>query len=174
MRFDDSNVVGRARQFSETHQMMKEQFSSASKQQKVKAELSKLSYDNFLGKTSVDKRKSFKQRKEHIEKRIPLCPGTWRHETQKIEFLRDALVTEDRAENTLSRVGASTSWRGLCTELGNALQIRIEREGNHARRWEQQPILLPSHLFSSLPQDTQRRSARLCFRVRIRRFVLEL
>ena len=34
---------------------------------------------------------------------------------------------------------------------------------NHAIRWEQQPILLPSHLFSSLPRDTQRKSVRLCF-----------
>ncbi len=49
------------------------------------------------------------------------------HESHKIGFLRDELVTEDWSESTLSRVGAATSWRTLCTELGNALQIRIER-----------------------------------------------
>ncbi len=74
--------------------MMKEQFNSASKQQQVKEELAKLSYVAFLGKTCGNKRKSFKEQKNRIEKRIPLCPGTWRHETRKIEILHDVLGTE--------------------------------------------------------------------------------
>ncbi len=129
LRYYNANIVGRSRQFYEALQMMTERFNSASKQQQVKAELSTLSYDNFLGKTGGDKRKAFEELKNHIEKRIPLCPGTWRHGTHEIGFLRDALVTEDWAKNPLSCVGASTSWRELCTELGNLLQIRIEREG---------------------------------------------
>ncbi len=105
---------------------MKEQFNSASKQQQVKAELSKLSYNHFAEKAG---RRAFKELKNQIERRLQLFPVTWRHESHKIGFLRDALVPEHCAENALSRVGASTSWRGLRTGLGNALQIRVEREG---------------------------------------------
>ncbi len=83
-----------------------------------------------MEKVGGDKRRAFKELKNQIERRLPLCPVTWRHESHKIEFLRDTLVMEDCAENTLSWVGASTSWRGLYTELENALQIRVEREGD--------------------------------------------
>ncbi len=65
-----------------------------------------------------------------LERRIPLCSGIWRHDILKICFLRDALVSEDWIENTLPCVGATTSWLDLCTELGSALHIRIELEGD--------------------------------------------
>ncbi len=163
LRFYDANVVGRERQFSEALKMMKEQFNSASKQQQVKEELAKLSYVAFLGKTCGNKRKSFKEQKNRIEKRIPLCPGTWRHETRKIEILHDVLGTEYWTENKLSRVGASKSWRGLCTELGNALQIRIEREGE-LRETEGTATDLASKSpdFFTAPRHTKR-SVGLCF-----------
>ncbi len=96
--------------------------------QNSKAEPSKLSYNNFLVKGENDKRKAFKELKNHIERHISLCTGIWRHESHKKSFLRDVLVIENCAENTLSRVEASNSWRGLSTELGNALKICIERE----------------------------------------------
>ncbi len=48
----------------------------------------------------------------------------------KIVLLRYALVSQDWAEHIFSRVAASTTWRDLCTELGNALQLRIERESS--------------------------------------------
>ncbi len=54
-------------------------------------------------------------------------------------------MSENRAKNTLSRVSASTSWRGLCTDLGKALQIRIEREGDSSE------ILEPAFSSTSKP-----------------------
>ncbi len=125
--------------------MMKDQFNSANKQQQVMADLFKLSYSSFLTKSGGDKRKALKELKDHIERRLPLCTTTWRHETHKNGFLRDTLVSEDWAEKTLSRVDASTSWQGLCTELGNALQIRIEREG------DSRDVLEPAISASSKP-----------------------
>ena len=124
LRFYNANIVGRARQFFEGLQMMKEQCNSASKQQQVKAELSKISYDNFLGKNGWWQIESIQRSQEPHS----LYPGMWKNEIHKIGFLRDALVTEDWAENTLSRFSAPTSWRGLRTEIGNGLHIRIERE----------------------------------------------
>ncbi len=44
--------------------------------------------------------------------------------------MRDALVTESWAEHILARIDGSTKWRGLCTELSNALQLWIERDLN--------------------------------------------
>ncbi len=55
--------------------MVEEQFNSASKQQQVKAAVSKLSYNDFLVKAEKYKMNTFKELKNHIERRIPLCPG---------------------------------------------------------------------------------------------------
>ncbi len=67
--------------------------------------------------------------------------------------MSDALVTEDWAENTLSRVCTSTSLRGLCNELGKALQIRIEREGE-SRETEATAtdLLYKPHIFFTAPR----------------------
>ena len=76
LRFYNGNVVGRAHQFPEALQLMKEQLNSASKQQQVKEKLSEFSYVNFFGRTGGNKRKAVKELKDHIGKRISLCPGT--------------------------------------------------------------------------------------------------
>ena len=65
----------------------------------MKAELSKLSYNDFLVKTENDKRKAFKELTNSIEWRLPLFPGTSRHEIHEIGFLSDALVSENWAKN---------------------------------------------------------------------------
>ncbi len=54
----------------ETLQMVKGQFNSTCKQQQVKGEPSKLSYNNFLFKAENYKRNAFKDLKNHIEWRI--------------------------------------------------------------------------------------------------------
>ncbi len=76
LRFYNANFAGPAQRFPEALQMMKKRFKSARKQQQVKAELCKLSYVNVLGRTGGNKRKRVKELKKHIEKRIPLRPGT--------------------------------------------------------------------------------------------------
>ena len=75
---------------------MKEQFNSASKRQQVKADFTKLLYKDFVEKDGNDRRKAFKELKSHNERRLPLFPGNLRHESHKIGFLRDVLVSEDR------------------------------------------------------------------------------
>ena len=146
---------------------MKNQLKSVRKQQQVKSEHSKLSYKSFLTKSGGDKRKAFEELKDHIERRLPLCLTTWRHKTHKIGFLRDSLVSEDWSENTLLWVGASTSWRGLCTELVNVLQIRIEREG------DSRDVLEPVISASSKPHISSPHQGNVSW-IRVRRFLLEL
>ncbi len=132
---------------------MKEQFNSTSEQQQVKAELSLPSYNDFLVKAENDNRKAFKELMNHIERRLLLCTGTWRNESHKIGFLRDALLSEGRAENTLSHVGASSSCRGLCTELGNALRIRFERESDSREALEPEiSTFSKPHIFFAAPR----------------------
>ena len=75
----------------------------------MKVELSKLSYNDFLVMAENDKRKEFKELKNHIDRRLPLCLGIQRNERHKTVFLLDALANEDWAQKTLSFVGASTS-----------------------------------------------------------------
>ncbi len=108
---------------------MKHQFNSGSNQQQVKTELSKLKFETFLKDSNYNKRKAVRELKSHLEKRAQLCPSNWRDESHKMSFLREALVLQSWAENTLSRMNYGANWRELCNELGNALQIRIEQEG---------------------------------------------
>ncbi len=112
---------------------MREQFNLSRKQQQVKAELSKPSDATFLKILDGNKRNALRNLQSQIEKHIPLCPENWRHELHKISFLRDALATESRAEHISSGIDGSTKWRGLCTDLGNALQLCIERDGDVAK-----------------------------------------
>lgn len=62
-----------------------------------------------------------------MEKRKPLCPSDSRIKLLETIFLRDSLVTQEQAENILSQIDEKTNWQSLCTELGNVLQIGLER-----------------------------------------------
>ncbi len=74
---------------------MQSQFNSISIQQFVKAELSGLSFQDMVDKSDCDKRKALRDLFATIEARIPLCPRDWRNESNKVDFLRNALLTED-------------------------------------------------------------------------------
>ncbi len=65
-------AVGRAADFPEALRIVKEQLNLLSKQQHVKAELSKLSYATFVKNVDGNKRKALRNLQSRIEKRIPL------------------------------------------------------------------------------------------------------
>ncbi len=112
---------------------MQSQFNSISIQQFVKAELSGLSFQDMVDKSDCDKRKALRDLFATIEARIPLCPRDWRNESNKVDFLRNALLTEDWARHHLYSIGKGTHFRELQTQLAITLQIHEEvlvRSGN--------------------------------------------
>ncbi len=58
-----------------------------------------------------------------IEARIPLCLRDWRNESNKVEFLRNALLTEELARQYLYGIWKGTKSRELQTQLASALQM---------------------------------------------------
>ena len=71
---------------------MESQFNSISKQQCVKAELSGLSFQDMVDKSDGDRRKTLRDLVATMEARIPLCPRDWRNESNKVDFLQNALL----------------------------------------------------------------------------------
>jgi len=110
---------------------MREQFHSISKQQCVKAELGSLSFKEFLKRENGDKRKAMRSLMSHIESRLPLCPENWRHETNKVDFLRKAMLSEKWALPSLYKISSETRFRSLYTELANSLQVHEEAKAQH-------------------------------------------
>ncbi len=114
---------------------MKSQFNSISKQQCVKAELSGLIFEDMVDKSDGNRRQALRDLVATVEARISLCPQDWRNESNKVDFLRNALLTEGWARQHLYRTGKGTHFRELQNQLANALQIHEEvlaRSGNNS------------------------------------------
>ncbi len=68
-----------------------------------------------------------------IEARIPLCPRDLRNASNKVDFLRNAVLREYWARQHLYSIGKNAQFRELQTQLASALQIHEEvlaRSGN--------------------------------------------
>ncbi len=61
-----------------------------------------------------------------IETRIPLCHRDWRDESNKVDFLRNALPTEDLARQNLYSIGKGTHFRELQTELASPFRYTMK------------------------------------------------
>ena len=92
---------------------MQSQFNSISKRQCVKAESSGLSFHDIVNKSDGDRRKALSDLVANIEARIPLCFRDKRNESNKVDFLRNALLTEDWARHLLHSIGTGTHFRDL-------------------------------------------------------------
>ncbi len=88
LRFYDANVAERSCELPEALQVMKALLNSASKQQRIRMEVSKLSHNSFPVNAGNHKRKAFMELKKHIKRRLALFPGTCRHESNEIGFYR--------------------------------------------------------------------------------------
>ena len=100
---------------------MQSQFNAITKQQCVKAELSGLPFQDMIEKSYGDKRKALPDLVATIDARIPLCPRDWRNESNKVEFLRYAPLTKDRAGQHLYSIGKDTHFHELQTQLASAV-----------------------------------------------------
>ncbi len=109
------------------------QFNSISKQQCVKVELSGSSFQGMIDKSNSDRRKALRHLIATFEPRNLLCNREWRNESNKLDLLSNALLTEYRARLLIYRIGKGTHFRQLQTQLASALQIHEEvlaRSGN--------------------------------------------
>ena len=143
---------------------MQSQFNSTSKQQCVKADLSGFSFQNIVNKFDDDRRKALRDLVATIEARIPLCPRDWRNESNKVEFLRNALLTEGSARQHLYKIGKGAHFRELQTQLAIAAQIHAEVlaiSGNSSKAGpSNSPGSMPT-IFFTAPKYAQRETKKL-------------
>ena len=102
----------------------------------MKAELSGLSFQDIVDKSDGERRKRLGELVATIETSIPLFPGDCRNESHKIDFLRNALLTEDWARQHLYTIGMCTQFGELQTQIASALLIHEEvlaRSGNSSK-----------------------------------------
>lgn len=128
LRCYHTNVSRQDRNYDHAVKLMMDQFNSLTKQQNVKNELQALTFAGFVRKAVGNRLLAITSLCAHIESRLPLCPDMWRFETNKVDFLRSAIVSQDWACAVLSRVNMETKFRKLLSELEAVLQIQEEAE----------------------------------------------
>ncbi len=95
MRYSYDEIEPLGSNYADVIAKIKSHFNSISKKQCLKAELSGLSFQNVVDKYDADRRKALCDLLSTIEARIPLCLRDWQKESNKVDFLRNLLLTED-------------------------------------------------------------------------------
>lgn len=134
LRFYNANVLDRTETLAEALVMMQTRFNSLSKQNDVKHELLSLQFSDFVSQCNGKRPLALRALTAHIEKRFPLCPDKWSTEAHKVEFLRQALLSEEWARTLLYRVTPATKLHELTSELGSILQIDEEDRAHTGSR----------------------------------------
>ena len=136
LRFYNANVRNRATAFGEAISMIFSHFNSPDVQQRVKADLSTLSLKQFAEKEG-SMAKGLSSLAAYIANRVPQCPPCFRSESNKVDFLKQAVLDQPWAREILVRIKPSTEFQPLYTELANALQLNQEVEqrtqGSHSQ-----------------------------------------
>ena len=92
LRFFMSNVKGKERTIGGAVQLMREHFNGIDKQQRIKAELSATTLDNFIQKSNGIVRDGLSSLSTYINNRISQCRVGYRTEQHKVDFLRQAVI----------------------------------------------------------------------------------
>ena len=109
----------------------------------------------MVDKYDADRRKALRDLLATTEARIPLCPLDWQNESNKVDFLHNALLTGDWARQHMYGIGKGTHFRVLQTQLARALQMHEEALA------ELQTVSKPfpqHHLDRTIHYPSQRRS----------------
>ena len=136
LRYYHAEVQPLGNKYADVITKMESQFNSVSKQQFVKAESSGLLFQDMVDKSDGDGRKALRDLFATIEARIPLCSRDWRNESNKVDFLRNALLTQGWARQHLYSIGKGTHFREVQIQLASALQVHEEvlaRSGNSSK-----------------------------------------
>ena len=125
LRFYNLQIKGRVSTFGEAISVIMNHFNSADVQQRVKADLSTLSFIKFVEKNG-SMAKGLSSLATYIANRTPQCPPCFRSESHKVDFLKQAVLEQPWAREVLIRIKANTQFQPLYTELANALQLHQE------------------------------------------------
>ena len=94
-----------------------------------------------------------------IDARIPLCPREWKNESNKVDFLRNALLTEGRARQDLYSIGKGTHFGELQILIAGALQINekvLARSGNSSKAGPLASSVSKRAIFFTAPKYVKR------------------
>ena len=102
-------------------------FNSADVQQRGKADLSSLSLPKSVEK-DWSMANELSSLATYIANRTPQCPFCFRSESNKVNFLKQAVLEQPWARDVLVRIKQNTQFQSLYMELANALQIHQEMQ----------------------------------------------
>ena len=112
LRFYNSVVKGKVQTFGEACTRMREYFQSADVQIRFLNELKTIKINDFTNKFDT-KPKALSALASHISNKFPQCPSTYKHEFHRVDFLKNALMGEKWAEETLMRVTQNTQYQSF-------------------------------------------------------------
>ena len=125
LRYFNTSVKGKVHSFGEACSKIREHFQSSDVQTRVLNELRRTRLSDFISKHET-KPKALSALASYISNRFPQCPSTYRHEFHRVDFLKNALMSESWASSILMRVNQQTQYQAFYTELANALQFHEE------------------------------------------------
>ena len=125
LRFYNAQVKNRCSTFVYAVRVIYEHFNSPDVQQRVKTDFSNLSLSTFAEKEgSITK--GLSALRTYISSRTPQCPPSFRTKANKVEFLKQAVLTQPWAKDIVVRINPGTRFQSVYTELANALQLHQE------------------------------------------------
>ncbi len=86
----------------------------------------------MVDKSDVDKRNALRDLVALMEARIPLCPRDWRNEWNKVDFLRNVLLTEDWVRKHLYSIGKGTNYLASSMQTHKEVLVRSRNSSNAA------------------------------------------
>ena len=133
LRFYNAHIKHRDTSFVEAVSIIYGHFSSPNVQQRIKADLSTVRLFDFSKKMGSNA-KGLSSLATYSTNRVPQCPPSLCSEANKVEFLKQAVLDQPWARDTLVRISPSTMFQHLYTELANALQLYEEVEKRSGRK----------------------------------------
>lgn len=128
-----NNVAHAVKKFDEACEMMKKEYNSKTRQNRVRKMLQGLRLTQIMEKSNIPVNEALEKLKETISRHAPNGPENYRDDQSLKEYLENAVVGLSWARNALMQSEAETGWtfNKLYTSLDAAyLQSQREEEAN--------------------------------------------
>lgn len=127
LKYYNDVVFPNSTSFGEAFTKLRNHFVNPQIQMRNHLDLSSLKFDKFLEK-SGSPHEALKSILDYIRNKSKQVPADFRSEGQKIQYLKNAIMTQEWAEFPLQSIGVNTTFKDLGEELSNALLFNEQRQ----------------------------------------------
>lgn len=126
-RVYNNSILPRVDTFESACTLTRKHFNPENTQTRIKDELSTLRLEDF-SKKEGSTRGGLKKLIAYIRDKSALCPESHRHESHRVDFLKEAIIGNDWADSILSKVDNNTSYQSLGNDLLKKLQFEEKKK----------------------------------------------